>query len=478
VLVTLIDLVKLAALVPLFAVAAPLLGLALGNRPAWQRAAFALMCFMTINGLLQEGNWGFTVASIENYRGHTKGYHFYFNQALAVALIIAKLREDPRAFRLIPPNFGFYFFYCAMSFLSVLTAPQVNLVIMALQKMLFASLVGVAAYNVLRTEEDLRFFLKTMALTMTWQLLVVLKMKYLQGMYQVRGTFEHQNPLAMYSIMIAFPLLASSLGPGKRGQNLLFWGFLACAAVVQCTLSRAALVAFVAGTIAVMAIGLAERPTLRRLRTGGLLAAVGGLGLLLSLDTIAARFNERGNQASGELREVMNAASAAMLRDHPFGVGWNNFALAFNQPYPYIEILHEWVVGRGMKVNEEIQSPVVESHYWLLLAETGYPGFVSYLLLIAVALWRNLRASWFFGHSFLRWLSLGILIGCSLNYSQSLYERVLVQPRNLMLWLILLAVSARIEAMRRADRPPDSTPAAQPVVRSIPVQLQTTPAYA
>ena len=28
-----------------------------------------------------------TIASIEKYRGHTKGYHFYFNQAIAIALI-------------------------------------------------------------------------------------------------------------------------------------------------------------------------------------------------------------------------------------------------------------------------------------------------------------------------------------------------------------------------------------------------------
>lgn len=448
-LVTAVDLIKLAAVLPLFLVVAPALGFVLKDRPTWQRAAFALMCFMTINGLFGPGNWGLTLASIEKYRGHTKGYHFYFNQAIAIALIAAKFLENPRAARLLPPNFGLYLCYCAMSFLSIVNAPQPNLVFMALQKMLLAALVGIAAFNVLRTEDDLKFFLKAMAVTISWELLVVLKMKYLEHVYQVRGTFEHQNPLAMYCMMIGLPFLAVSMGPASRGANLLLWGFFACAAIVQCTLSRAALAVFAAGTIAIMLLSMAERPTRRRLQTAGVMAAVGCLGLLLTLDTIVSRFHDQGNEASGELRQVMNAASQAMLRDHTLGIGWNNFALAFNRPFPYIELLHEWVLGRNMTINEEVDSPVVESHYWLMLAETGYQGWASYLLLIGVALWRNLRACWSFGHSFLRCLSLGIAAGCGLNYVQSLYERVLVQPRNLMLWLILLGVTARIEMMRR-----------------------------
>jgi uncharacterized membrane protein len=71
------------------------------------------------------------------------------------------------------------------------------------------------------------------------------------------------------------------------------------------------------------------------------------------------------------------------------------------------------------------------------------------LVLISIGLWRNVRAFFFFGHSFLRCLSLGIFMGCLLNYVQSTLERVLVQPRNLMLWLILFGITARLEVMRR-----------------------------
>ena len=38
-----------------------------------------------------------------------------------------------------------------------------------------------------------------------------------------------------------------------------------------------------------------------------------------------------------------------------------------------------------------------------------------------------------------------------MTYVQSTLERVLVQPRNLSLWLLLLAATARIELWRREE---------------------------
>ena len=102
-----------------------------------------------------------------------------------------------------------------------------------------------------------------------------------------------------------------------------------------------------------------------------------------------------------------------------------------------------------MKPDYTKANGLVERHYYLLIPENGYPGVYAWLAVILAALWRNARAFLFFGHSFVRCLSLGIFVGCALNYAQSTLERVLVQPRNLMLWLILLGITARIEVLRR-----------------------------
>lgn len=442
------DYIKLAILGPLFFMAAPAFGFVLKGKPDWQRIVFGLMCFMTINGLLGPGNWGLTLGSIETYRGHTKGYHFYFNHALAIALIVARWADDRPNFRWFPPGTLLYLGYCGISLASIVNAPQANLALMAAHKMIFATLLLVATFNTLRTEEDLQFFLKVMAATMTWQLFVVLKMKYLMGMYQVRGTFEHQNPLAMYGVLIGMVFLATGLGPKFKGSNFVLWAFLATAVVVQCTLSRAALAAFAAGTVGVMGLSLVEKPTARRLGATAFMGAIGTLGLLLTLDTIISRFNDQGNTASSELRHVMNAACKQMAQDHLFGIGWNNYALVVNPPFPYADTYYEWIRGRGMKVDETKPNAVVESHYYLLLAENGKPGLFAYLLMIGVLLWRTMRAFFFFGHTFQRCLALGIAAGCFLNYGQSTLERVLVQPRNLMLWLILMGIVGRLHVTR------------------------------
>ena len=446
---TTVDFIKLAIVGPLFFMLAPAAGFFLKDRRAWQRGVLAAMCFMTINGLLAAGNWGLTIDSIETYRGHTKGYHFFFNEALAIALIVAKWREDKKSFRWLPPGLGWYLLYCGISLLSLVNAPDKNLCYMAAHKQIFAGVLMIATFNTLRTEDDLKFFLRVMTGTMAWELFVCLKMKYLQHMYQVHGTFEHQNPLAMFSILIGMVFLATALGPPFKRANWILFGFLACAAIVECTLSRGALVMFGLGTIAVTGLSLMEKVTSRRVLLTATMSVVGALGLVLALDTIISRFHDKGNQSSSDLREVMKTACRAMVHDHSLGVGWNNYALVVNPPYPYAEIYYEWVRSRNMQVRPEQANPVVESHYYLLLAENGYAGLTVWLVLISVGLWRNVRAFFAFGHSFLRCLSLGLFMGCLLNYGQSTLERVLVQPRNLMLWLILFGITARLEVMRR-----------------------------
>ena len=446
---TTLDLIKLAALGPLFFVLAPALGLWLKGKPRWQLGVFALMCFMTLNGLLGPGNWGLTLGSIEEYRGHTKGYHFYFNHALAVALIVAKWREDRKSFRWLPPGLGWFLFYCGVSMISIVNAVDKNLAYMAAHKTIFASVLMIATFNTLRTEEDFKLFLRVMIWTMAWELFVCLKMKYLGHMYQIHGTFEHQNPLAMYSLLIAMVFLAVSLGPQFKGVNWMLLGFGICAVIVECTLSRGALAMFALGTMGTIGMSLVEKVTVRRLIGTTVMGIVGSIGLVLALDSIISRFHDQGNHDSGELREVMKDASREMQRDYPLGSGWNNYGLLINPPYRYAEIYYDWYRGRGQKPDYSKANGLVESHYYLLIAENGYIGLWAWLVVIVVGLWRNVRAYVLFGHSFIRCVSLGLFMGCALNYVQSTLERVLVQPRNLMLWLILLGITARIEVMRR-----------------------------
>lgn len=443
----LIDWIKLTLIFPAFFVFGPVLGFAVRKHESAQKWMFAAMCAMTVNGLFGPGNWGLTLDSVETYRGHAKGYHFYFNHILAIALIVAAWFSRSSSRRYLPPGFLPYLFCILCCFVSIVSASRIDYVLMASHKMLFFSLIYLATFCWCRNPERMQFFLMVMAVTMSWQAALVLKMKYLDGIYQVRGTFEHQNPLAMYAILIGMPLLSVALGPFFKGRWLCMLGFLACAIIIQSALSRAALALFAAGTVAVVLVSLVEKPTQRRLGLVIGMALVGAVGLVFTLDTIVARFHDDGNAASAELRDVLNEAARSMARDHYLGAGWNNYALVVNAPYPYAEHIYDWIRDRGMKVREDKPNAPVESHYYLLLGENGYLGLVSWLLVIVLALARNIRDFVRFPHSFESVLALGIAAGCSLNYFQSTLERVLTQPRNLMLWLILYGITARLSTL-------------------------------
>lgn len=443
------EFIKALIVLLVFPVGGPLLGAVIRGRPRWQDAVFAIMCAMTINGLLGPGNWGLTLDSVETYRGHTKGYHFYFNHALGIALMVAAFLEKPFSKKVLPPGIFLYLFYWLVSSFSITSAIEPELHLMAMHKMLFILCIFFGAYSYLKDRKRILFFFRVMAGVLVWEAIVVLKSKYIDGQYQAKGTFEHQNALAMYANLIAMPLLALSLGPNHPRNKWLFAGFLACSIVVVAALSRASLLIFAAGVAMMIAFSQLQKPSAHRYALIAVLAVCGIFGGLVSLDTIISRFHDRGNIASEEYREVLNEAAVAMVRDYPTGVGWNNYATVINDPYPYAEFVWEWLRERGHRVDLSRVNSTVESHYFLLIAENGWLGLVTYLLLITVALVRNLRAIIDCSDVYWRLISIGIAMGCFLNYTQSHFERVLTQPRNLMLWMILFAITARIETIRR-----------------------------
>jgi hypothetical protein len=169
------------------------------------------------------------------------------------------------------------------------------------------------------------------------------------------------------------------------------------------------------------------------------------------MDTILARFKDYGNDESKRTRDMLNISARLMLEDYPLGIGWNNFAETINHPWTYSEHIDNWHRINGNTVDKKYKKGVVESLWWLHLAETGYQGFFTYLLIVVVFLWWNVRNAFYYRRRYLGAVSIGLFVGSVMNYGQSLLERVLTQPRNMMLWFILLAMTARIMTWRRAE---------------------------
>lgn len=446
------DLLKAIILLGLFGFVAPAAGYLIHNSQRGQRIAFGLMCFMTTGGILESREWGLTLAPFL-YRGHARGYHFYFIILPAIALIFAKVFTRWREVKLVPPGMWLFYLFCLSASLSMVTAEYPTYVIMAALKTVELALVATAAYNFIRSNRDLKFLINCMAWTMAWQFIVALKMKYVNHIYQVYGTFEHQNSLSTFTTMIGLVFLGAALAPKEEKSNWFLWVYIFCAFIVQSALSRGSLFTFALGTVIVVGLSIIDRVTKRRIYVLLGLTAVAVIGLAFTMDTIVSRFKDdkQYNEESEHTREMLNAASRAMVHDHPFGVGWNNYGKMINHPYHYGDQIDAWQKRWNNQVDPTYQKGISESLYYLILAENGYLSFVLFVAFYLLFLWMNLRAAWTFRSTMIGGFSIGMFAGCAMIYLQSTLERVLTQPRNMTLWFLLLGAAARIETWRRTE---------------------------
>ena len=449
------DLIKAVIIIPGYLVMAPALGALLARNRALERAVFCLMVFMPS---WFPGKLTLMLGSVETYRGHTKGFEASIIEFVAVALITSASLRRERGFRWLPPGAWLYFAWCGLSCLSLLTADNRLYGIMAAVKFTKVSLVFIGAFHAFKDEEDLRWLLRSMAFSLIVQALVCLKLRYVDFQWQVKGWFEHQNPMAMWCYLCAAPVLGVALSPhANRRDTLLYLGGVAAAALcILFSVSRGALGAFVVCSVAVLVMAACRGITLKLVGLS-FLGAVGATAAgLLALDSMMSRMDEvKSRDEAQDLRAILNMQCAAMLRDHPFGVGWNNFGVQNSLPIErYSQILMDWDESRGFRIIDEnyYANPLTESLYWLLLAENGYVGFASFMLFVLATLWWAARGTVAFWREPAGYLAGGLLVALAFTYLHGTVERVLTQTKNLSMWLILAGVVARIEWNRRQLR--------------------------
>ena len=445
---------------------APLLGWALSRSRVAERAALCLLVFMT--------SWfpsklTLMVNSVEFYRGHTKGFEFSLLVALGIALTACSFIQRPRGFQGTPPGLWLYLLYCALSCLSLMAAENKIYGLMAAWKFTSAALIFTGAYHAFRDDDDLRWVLRTLAGALILQTLVCLKMRFLDGRWQVHGWFEHQNPMCMWAYLCAIPLLAVAFSPATdRRDTLLYFGAIAATAVmILLAVSRAGLAAFVAGSVAVTGLAFLRGVSYKKFTIAGIGALAAVVAGMFALDSLMARVHEDSSRENEEdLRPVLNRQAKTMLHDSPVGIGWNNFGVANSLPNEkYATLLMDWDASRGFRIISENYEagPLTESLYWLLLSETGYPGFVTYVAFLALTLWwaaRGLMAYW---KTPLGYFIGGLLVALLATYVHGSVERVLSQTKNLAAWLIFAGFLARVEVRRRRLPAVSGNPAAVPL---------------
>ncbi|MEI7730739.1 MAG: O-antigen ligase family protein [Verrucomicrobiota bacterium] len=460
------DLVKTFAILFAYLLAAPALGWLLARDRRLERAAFCLMVFMPS---WFPGKLTLMVNSVELYRGHTKGFEASIIEIVAVALIVSAALRREKGFRWLPPGLWLYLAWCALSCCSIISADNKLYVLMAAVKFTKVALVFIGAFQAFGNKEDLRWMMHALAFSLVFQALVCLKLRYVDGQWQVKGWFEHQNPMAMWCYLCALPLLSVALAPMTPRRDTLFFatGVAAAGFCILLSVSRGGLGAFVAGACVIYALAVLRGFTwkLTAFAVVGLIAALAAG--MLALDSMMVRVQEvNSRDEDRDLRAVLNQQCAAMLHDHPLGVGWNNFGVVNSLPVEkYAAILMDWDQSRGFRIIDEnyLANPLTESLYWLLLAENGYPSLVMFVIFLLVTLWWAVRCTLAFWREPEGYFAAGVLIALFMTYFHGTVERVLTQTKNLSMWLIFAGCLARLEWRRQqgsSQAPPESSPAA------------------
>ena len=433
----------------------PLLGFYLKGKDTARRIALGFMAWWLVR---PPSDFTLMLNSVETYRGHSRGFEFNFIEAIAIGMALAALLEKRKDFRFMPPGLWAWFLWISVALLSVVAALNPIYALMPAFKFAKMAFVFIGVFAALHDERDMKAVMRGFAVALIMQLILCLWGRYVQGGFRVMGWFEHQNPMAMWSYMIAMPILglAISKQTSPRDVILFFSAFVGAGLVVVLSVSRASLAAFAVGSALVILGSFLQGFTARRV----ILAAAGGLGGVLVMAMAADTFMERmgeDDSPKNDLRFALNQQSAAMLSDHPLtGIGWNNFGLVNSRPQgnKYSQILERWEQNRGRNIYPEqfMANPLTESLYWLLLAENGVLGFATFLLFILITLWHGMRASVAFWKTPLGLMLFGITVALAISYFHGQVERVLTQTKNLTTWIILCAMLSRAEWWRRQEK--------------------------
>lgn len=433
----------------------PLLGFFLKGKDTARRVTLGFMAWWLVR---PPSDFTLMLYSIETYRGHCRGFEFNFIEAIAIGLALASLLERRKDFRFLPPGLWAWMLWVGVGLLSVPGALNPVYALMPAFKYAKMAFVFIGVFAALHDERDVKAVMRGFAVALIMQVILCLWGRYVQGGFRVTGWFEHQNPMAMWSYMLAMPILglAISKQTSSRDVLLFFAAFGAAGLVVVLSVSRASLAAFGIGSVLVMLGSFVDGVTVRRVALGAM-GAFGGLVVIaVAADTFMERMGE-DSSPKNDLRWALNQQSAAMCGDHPVaGIGWNNFGLANSRPggMKYSAILERWEQNRGSAIYAKnfMANPLTESLYWLILAENGVAGFSAFMLFALITLWFGMRTTIHFWKTPLGLFFFGVFVALGISYFHGQVERVLTQTKNLTTWMMFCAILSRGEWWRRQEK--------------------------
>jgi len=414
------------------------------------------------------------------YRGTTRGIEVSALDILALGLLIGSVlfpapgRSGPRWFW--PASLGLMLVFLVYAGASAMLSEPTSYGFFEFSKMLRGLLFFLAAAAYVRSERELSIIVLGLCCAVCYEGALAVKERFLGGVDRVTGTLDHANSLSMYLCLVGPIFVAAAASNLPR---LLRWFSIAAIAAATVgsvlTLSRAGVPIFGLVMLGATVMCVSWRITLKKIVITLLVAAsIGGLFVKI-WPSLKARYlesslEEEYNDPTVEGRGYYLRLAKAIVADHFFGVGLNNWSYWVSKSYGA-------KVGRPYEDYDRHKNPAEEEQVWefnyaapahnlgaLTVGELGLPGLAIFLLLWirwfqmgAVFLWKRAPVAMYR-------IGTGLFFGVCGIFLQSLTEWVYRQTHIFLTFNLLLGTLAALYyAKRRSRRQPAEAAAEVPV---------------
>jgi O-antigen ligase len=370
------------------------------------------------------------IISWPNWSGYVKGIEFSVLDGLMLALYFSsRSTRHPLPFRF---SMALYFLAALLSVLQAEVPMAALFYVWQLARMFLVYAV------VARACADSRVplaILRGFGVSMCLEVGVTIWQRFGLGILRPPGTVDTQNLLGLMSHLAALPPFALVLA----GQSdwLIAAAAIGGAVVDAMTTSRGAVGFSAMGYAAVFVISALRKWSSRK----ALILSASAFIVIAVAPIAVSSFKRRfaiDEQLYGDStyheRAAFEAAAAMMLSDRPMGWGANNYVLAVNT--------NGYNARAGVAEVEASEAANVHNIYWLIAAETGYLGIVTYMLLLVRPLTVAFRCGWRNRRDPRGDLLLGLGVALLTVYVHNCYEWVFISFEPQYLFAMALGLVA------------------------------------
>jgi O-antigen ligase len=320
------------------------------------------------------GPWNLDAAPFATpmWSGYVKGWQISLLDAVAFGIVVGTRGRWPRLVLVIP-----LLAYLLATFLAVFQARFPNLAFSYVVQLLRVVLVFLAAARVAEMERGERALLTGLIAGLTLQAGYAIWAR-LNGALQTGGSLGHQNLLGFVSHMALMPAFAMFLA-GRWPRRALV-GVLAGLIAVALTASRATIALAGFGLLLTLLLSLGLRFTGRKVAVGFAALVMVAVSIPLAQAALDRRFQaQKITFMTADVQRIaFERAAKAMIATNPLGVGPNH--------YVFIANTEGYSEGAGVNWSVGNRSAHVHNSYLLVAAESGYPGLITLVLLLFMAI--------------------------------------------------------------------------------------------